>query len=148
MESTVLKLLPMQEHKNDTSNSSDLLLSNVFSDKTGTYLNGINLFLACFNYIPNLIEEEEIDCRKANKWFSETYHSAIKEFYYDKIYLRESKKAEYDDLFYFIYDDLIVNFDTNMSKVRFLFKKTDMDKVELVINQIKKVKKRKKNSKK
>ena len=61
MESTVLKLLPMQEHKNDTSNSSDLLLSNVFSDKTGTYLNGINLFLACFNYIPNLIEEEEID---------------------------------------------------------------------------------------
>lgn len=143
MESTVLKLLPMQEHKNDTSNSSDLLLSNVFSDKTGTYLNGINLFLACFNYIPNLIEEEEIDCRKANKWFSETYHSAIKEFYYDKIYLRESKKAEYDDLFYFIYDDLIVNFDTNMSKVRFLFKKTDIDKVELVINQIRKVKKRK-----
>jgi len=143
MESTVIKLLPLQEHKINTTNSSDILLSNVFSDRTGSYLNGMTLFLASFNYIPNLIEEEEIDCRKANKWFSETYHSAIKEFYFDKIYLRESKKAEYDDLFYFIYDDLIVNFDTNMSKVRFLFKKTDMDKVELVINQIKKVKKRK-----
>ena len=143
MESTVLKLLPLQEHKNDTSNSSDLLLSNVFSDKTGTYLNGINLFLASFNYIPNLIVEEDIDCRKANKWFSETYHSAIKEFYYDKIYLRESKKAEFDDLFYFIYDDLIVNFDTNTSRVRFLFKKTNIDKVETVINQIRVVKNRK-----
>ena len=71
MESTVIKLLPLQEHKINTTNSSDILLSNVFSDRTGSYLNGMTLFLASFNYIPNLIEEEEIDCRKANKWFSE-----------------------------------------------------------------------------
>ena len=45
-------------------------------------------------------------------------------------------------MFYFLFEDLIVNFDTNNSIVRFLFRNTELAKVEIVISQIKKFKKR------
>jgi len=107
--------------------SSRMKLSEVFSERKGSYLNEFNLFMAHFNAIPNFIHEINIDCRKANLWFIETYHSEILDWYYDKRYLERNKKAEYDDIFYFLYDDLIVDFDTNCSTVRFLFRKTDIE---------------------
>ncbi len=61
------------------------------------------------------------------------YTSEIKNCYYDKRYFNNSKKAEYDDIFYFLFDDLIVDFDTNNSIVRFLFRKTEIEKVEKII---------------
>ena len=48
-----------------------------------------------------------------------------------------------DDIFYLIDDDLIVDFDTNNTIVRFLFYKTDILKVEALIVEIKKFKIRK-----
>jgi hypothetical protein len=123
--------------------SSKVNLGEVFSERKGSYLNEFSLFLAHFNTIPNFIHEINIDCKKANTWFVEFYKGEIKHLYYDKRYFNRSKNPEYDDIFYILYDDLLVDFDTNQSIVRFLFHKTNIAKVETIISGIKKFKERK-----
>lgn len=123
--------------------TSKMDLGDVFAERNRSYLNEFNLFIAHFNSIPNFINETNINCKKGSKWFVENFKDEIKDFYFDKLYLRNSKSAEYDDIFYFIYEDLIVDFDTNNSTVRFLFRKTDISKVEALISRIKKFKERK-----
>jgi hypothetical protein len=101
-----------------------------------SYLNEFALFVAHFNTIPNLIHEINIDCRKANNWFAEKYNPEIKDFYYSKRYFNANNKAEIDDIFYFLHDDLIVYFDTDRSTVRFLYRKTELSVVEELIKSI------------
>ena len=122
--------------------SSRMNLSEVFADREDNYLNEFTLFLAHFNTIPNFINEIKIDCKKANLWFVDNFRTEIKDCYYNKIYFSKNKSAELDDIFYFLYEDLIVDFDTNCSIVRFLFRTTDITKIELIISGIKKFKKR------
>lgn len=120
-------------------------LSNIFIERRGSYINEFQLFISKFNSIPNFINEIEIDCKKANRWFSVQFKEEIKESHYSKLYMDGGKKAELDDIFYHLYDDLIVDFDTQNSKVRFLFKDTDINKIDAIIHGIKKFKERKKN---
>lgn len=117
-------------------------ITEVFSERAGSYINEYKLFVSCFNAIPNMIEESDINCRKANSWFVENYEQDITNMHFIKRYLPGSKKPEYDDIFYFLYEDLIVNFDTNCSEVRFLFRKTNIEKVETLIAKFKKYKRR------
>jgi hypothetical protein len=105
------------------------------------------LFLALFNSIPNFIHEINIDCKKADKWFLVKYKDEIKDLYFDKRYFNSNKNAEFDDIFYILFDDLIVDFDTNLSEARFLFRKTDISKVETLIGEIKKFRIRKEKRK-
>lgn len=143
MESKIINIRDVQTSSVEVEETSTKMnLSEVFAEKRNGYLNEFNLFVAYFNAIPNLINEIKIDCRKANRWFHETYQSEIRDCYYDKIYFGQYIKAELDDIFYILFDDLIVDFDTNNSKVRFLFRKTDIKIVESVISGIKKFKKR------
>ena len=123
--------------------TSKMNLSDVFADRKGSYLNEFTLFLAHFNTIPNFINERDIDCKKASKWFIETYKSEIKDWHYNKRYFAQNKTAEFDDIFYILYDDLIVDFDTNQSIVRFLFRKTSTLRVEAIISKIQKFRKKK-----
>src|SRR5450432_4019946 len=121
MESTITSFCQLQTHTIELEKtSSKMNLGEIFSEREEAYLNEFNLFLAHFNSIPNFINKKNIDCKKANKWFVENYKSEIKHFYFDKRYYNGSKQAEYDDLFYILYDDLMVDFDTNGSAVRFL----------------------------
>ncbi|WP_198170159.1 AAA family ATPase [Mucilaginibacter arboris] len=108
-------------------------LSEVFAPRRGSYLNEFTLFVAHFKAIPNFVHEINIDCKKANNWFLKHYISEIKNCYYDKRYLNNSKKANFDDIFYFLYDDLIVDFDATECIVRFLFRKTEISKIEKII---------------
>jgi len=124
-------------------NLNNRLLSKVFNDSHTTYLNEFALFLFNFNAIPNFIHEINIDCKKANQWFIRSFQEEIKDCYFDKRYFNRNKNADYDDIFYFLYDDLIVNFDTNCSSVKFLFRKTEINQVEEVIAGIKKFRERK-----
>lgn len=124
--------------------SSKMLLSQVFAEKSPlVYLNEFTLFVAHFNSIPNYIEEENIDCEGANRWLLNNYSSDIRDCYYNKRYLRNNKSAELDDIYYLLFDDLLIYFDTNCSDVRFLFRKTATSKIDAVIADIKKFKKRK-----
>lgn len=118
-------------------------ISEVFAERNGSYLNEFTLFLAYFNTIPNFINEINIDCRKANRWFIETYKNDIKGFHFDKRYFDSRKKAELDDIFYILDEDLIVDFDTNQSTVRFLFRKTSIEKVEEIISGVVKFREKK-----
>lgn len=127
--------------------SSKMPISEVFTDRKGSYLNEFTLFIAHFNSIPNFIHEVNIDCKKAINWFSENYKSEITNTYYNKRYFNGSNKAEIDDVFYFLYEDLIVDFDTNNSTIRFLFRKTELEQVESIIHCINKFKKIKQKEK-
>ncbi|MEO7172888.1 AAA family ATPase [Flavobacterium sp.] len=143
MESKAIKLNELQVNSVGLEKtSSKMNLSEVFAERKGSYLNEFTLFLAHFNEIPNFINEIKIDCEKANKWFAQAYRTEIKNHYFDKRYYNGSRKAELDDIFYILYDDLLVNFDTNCSIVRFLFRKTEIAKVETVIKGIKNFKER------
>jgi len=138
MESKTINLNDLKVNSFELEKTSlKMNLSEVFAERKGSYLNEFNLFLAHFNSIPNFIDEIIIDCEKANKWFAEAYRTEIKDHYFDKRYYDGSKTAELDDIFYILYDDLLVNFATNCSTVRFLFRKTEITKVEAVINGIK-----------
>ncbi|MCX6244699.1 MAG: AAA family ATPase [Bacteroidetes bacterium] len=127
--------------------TSKMSLGEVFSERKGCYLNEFNLFLAHFNCIPNFIHEVNIDCKRAKSWFSEKYKPEIRHHYFDKRYYNRSKNPEYDDVFYILYDDLIVYMDTNQSVVRFLFQHTDIKKVEEVIQGVRKFREKKARSK-
>jgi hypothetical protein len=127
--------------------SSRIELGNVFTDRSCEYLNELHLFMAHFNTIPNIISEKNIDCKKAGNWLRETFKNEIKDWYFNKRYFDENKKCEFDDVFYFLSPDLLVNFDTNSSMVRFLFKKTSISKVEEIISCLKKFRKRKQRRK-
>ena len=144
MESKAINLNELQAYAiGIEKTSSKMTLSEVFAERKGSYLNEFTLFLAHFNAIPNFINEIKIDCKKANIWFAEAYKTEIKDLYFDKRYYNGSKRAELDDIFYILYDDLLVDFDTNCSTVRFLFRKTEITKVETIINGIKNFKERK-----
>ena len=118
-------------------------LAQVFEPRQSSYLNELTLFTTLFNSIPNFIHEKNINCKKASNWFSDTYKAEIKDCFYDKIYYDRNKKAELDDLFYVVYDDLLIDFDTQNSIVRFLFRNTGIQKVEGIISEIRKFKNRK-----
>lgn len=129
-----------------TQTSVKMSISNVFDERRG-YLNEFMLFMVHFNSIPNFVSEIDIDCQKANLWFSEKYKDEIKDVYYNKRYFNRNKNAELDDIFYFLHEDLIVDFDTNTSIVRFLYRKTQLSMVEDIIHAIKKFRKRKQKEK-
>lgn len=144
MKSQKINLEQFQSRMSAIENTSNKInLGAVFSEKTGCYLNEFSFFLARFNDIPNFIHEINISCKKANAWFVEAYKEEIKDVHFDKRYFNRSKNPEYDDIFYILYDDLIVDFDTNQSVVRFLFRKTDISKVDGVIKGIRRFKERK-----
>ncbi len=127
-------------------NTSKMVLSEIYSDRTND-INEFKLYLAHFNYIPNATHEINIDCQKAHNWFLSEYEGSIKNSYFIKRYFNQSKSAQYDDIFYFIDDDLIVDFDTQQSIVRFLFRKTDVNKVDQLSKSIRRFKKRKQRTK-
>jgi hypothetical protein len=143
----MLKAIALKNFKNEAfdlqKTSSKMNLSQVFNDRNGTYLNELTLFMAHFDAIPNSIVEINISCKKAINCFIEAYKSEIRDFYFDKIYLgKRNRDAEYDNLFYFLYEDLLVKFDTCGSEVIFLFRKTEIEKVENVISDIRRFRKR------
>lgn len=115
--------------------TSKMSLGHVFAER-GCYLNELTLFIAHFNAIPNLISEERIDCKRANVWFVEKYHKEIRKHYFMKRNIDRSGVSQLDDIFYILSDDLIVDFDTNCSTVRFLFSKTEISEVEAIISEI------------
>ena len=124
--------------------SSNICVSNVFAEREASYLNEFNMYLAYFNRVPNFIHEIDINCKKADEWFYTNYKEEIKDHYFARRYInRLSKSAALDDIFYFLFDDLIVDFDTNQSIVRFLFRETNIERVEAIIKGVKKFKIRK-----
>ncbi len=122
---------------------SQLPLTALFHGHRNDYLNEMALFAAHFNAIPNIISEIKIDCKKAVPWFANAYKEAITDNHYCKRYLdEEDKEPRLDDVFYTLYEDLLVDFDTHNSIVRFLFRRTPLHQVEAVIAALRKFRRR------
>ena len=129
------------------SNNATLLgLTGVFDNSSDSFEEH-KLFIAKFNTIPNCIHEDNIDCKKANQWLTTTHQSEIVDFHYIKRRFNGSKTAVFDDLYYVLYDDLLVYFNTNASEVTFQFRKTDVALVEAVVKGVTACRKRKKQQK-
>ena len=127
-------------------NSSNNSLANVFSERHYHYLNQFHLFMTYFNQIPNSVCYEEVDCTKANNWIKKLFNSEIKNCYYDRHYFILNNLSAYAAIYYFLFEDLLVHIDFDHHQVTFLFKKTEVIKIEELMNGIKKFKiKSKKN---
>jgi len=145
MKKVELNLQKFQTNKFDlTQTTEKIKLSEVFRLNNATEICHSKLFVAHFNKIPNYLCEIDINCKKAHIWFVENYEKDIADVYYNKRYFRNNKNAEYEDIFYFLFEDLIVNFDMNQSIIRLLFRRTAISKIDSIVSELKKFKKRKK----
>ena len=118
-------------------------LPNEVFGEYGHYLNVHTLFLSYFNAIPNFTHEIKIDCPKAIKWLLETYPADIKDCHFDKRYMEDSKESLLHSIYFLLYEDLIIEFSLTSHVAFFLFRLTDVDKVQSIINSIKQFKKKK-----
>ena len=125
---------------NKTTNK--ISLQEVYKSNNASEISHTKLFVAHFNKIPNYFVEIDINCKKAHNWFTENYKKEIVDVYYNKRYFHKNKNAEYEDVFYFLFEDLIVYFDMQQLTVRLLFKQTDILKVNRIVEGIKKFKTR------
>ena len=118
-------------------------LAHVFDPRVGSY-NEFTMFIGHFNHIPNIILEGGIDCKRSIKWFADTYKDEIVESYFNKrTWDNNNRESKADDMIYFLYEDLLVYFDSNNLSVRFLFKQTEISKVEAIVIKVKKFRKAK-----
>lgn len=141
MEVTMEQLSKLQKREStldETSNKTSL--GDVLSERSKTNINEFHLFLTYYNTIPNFDYVKDIDCRKANALFLENKKDEINDCNYIKRYLSKNKVPELDDLYYFLYDDLLVNFDISREEVRFLYRNTSVIMIEALIERIRKFK--------
>ncbi|HSI77262.1 MAG TPA: AAA family ATPase [Lunatimonas sp.] len=120
--------------------------SDVFTFRRGTYLNEFYLYLTKLQKIPNCIEEENVRVKKAHEWFKETYKDQIQDFNFNKRRDNHKKNSVFEDVFYFLWDDLIVNFDFESGSVRLLFKDTSDAKVNELVNELSQFRKKTKSA--
>ncbi|MBN2836164.1 MAG: AAA family ATPase [Candidatus Delongbacteria bacterium] len=111
-----------------------------------SYINDLVLYPYIFNELPIVIEEVNIDCKRASKWFSDAYSEEIKDSYFNKILYSNNKETEIDDLIYVLENNLMVKFDTQQNKVRFLYKSSDPKTIEIMVGKVRKYKKEKESS--
>jgi hypothetical protein len=139
--------LTLQQLQSNTGNPSKttatMELSMVFKSRQDNEYNEFNIYLSHFGTIPNFTHIRDVDCKRANEWFLGKFATAIKDNYFVKRQAGGNKQAELDDIFYFLEEDLLINFDTNKGVVRFLFRKTPYAQVESILNHLQRFKTKK-----
>ena len=125
------------ERFSDLDVNHTMEISRVFEGRCA--ISETNLYMTRFRRIPNQIELDDIDCKKAGDWFMQTYQDKIIDCNYTKSY-EKRKGIVFDEVFCFLYDDLLVYLNDNLSEVKFLYRKTDNILVDKIVNEIKKFK--------
>src|SRR5690554_1275185 len=125
------------QQKSVYSSEKQLPLNHFDIFNSYSYVDECNLFTALFNYIPNVIQVESINSKKAVKWFEQNYGSEIKNHYFKKEI--NTSKIKISNAFYVLYEDLVVCFN-NDNEVQFLYRKTDNQKVEKIAMEVSKFK--------
>ncbi len=111
-----------------------------------SYISEKILYPFLFKEIPIIIEEDDIDCKRASKWFSDAYSDEIYDSYFNKILHSNNSETEIDDLIFVLKNEVMVKFDTQQNKVRFLYKNSDPKTIENMIGKVRKYKKEKQSS--
>ena len=118
-------------------------LFKVFGEKKyGEYIDSIaTLFFSYFHTIPSQIREDEINCDKALDWLLKTHKEEIRECIYDKSNMGSSTKpSTMSSIYFFLFEDLILEMDFGHETIGLVYKKTDLKKVEELNNDINKFK--------
>lgn len=126
--------------KNSTSKTP---ASDIFKHSYNAYLQENLAYAGLFQEIPNIILIVGIDCDKARNWLLETHQKDIKNYYFYQKYFSKNRKSTIEESYCILYDDLMVYFDKDSSRIKFLFNKTDRLKVEAIIDTCRSFVKRK-----
>lgn len=119
MQTNTLTLSPTIDRTFERAKTAaKMTISEVFAERKASCLNQFTSFVAHFNSIPNEMRKNNIDCKRANKWFRETYECEIKHHYFIKRHFNGSKQAAIEEIFYILFNDLIVAFDINKQPKR------------------------------
>lgn len=121
-------------------------LLEIFGDRQRTFIDELKLFGAYYKSIPNLIELGNINCEKAKTNFEQHYFNDINNILFTKNTYKKNNKLEFEELFYFLFEDLIINFDMPNSRVILLYRKTSNSVTEEIIKIISQFKVRKRSS--
>ena len=137
-------------------------VANVFTDNDA--LDAGNLFVSRFRRIPNWFQLASINCEKANEWLIQNYQDSIADCFYTKRNHNHNKIRKHkesisvpfncpnntylDDVYYFLFDDLLVYLNHNQSEAKFLYRKTDNALVDRIVSEISKFKKKERSRKK
>ena len=102
------------------------------------YMNNsdLNLYYTYFSRIPNCIRLDSIDCKKAMDWFEKNYQDVITDCCYTKRGFKR-KKINFEEVYLFLFDDLLVYLNHFESIVRVLFRKTDHALVDKIVHEMK-----------
>jgi len=121
-------------------------ISDIYSKNRFNEIDEFKMYLAHFNTVPIYFKLDEIDCEQYHQDFINVYEEEILNVYYNKKKFRSIQKEEsYEDVFYFLFEDLLVNFDFNQEEVRLLFRKTNIGKVDKIYNSAKSYRLKKQN---
>jgi hypothetical protein len=130
-------LPPLSETANRVS--ADIAYSGMFMDS----INPTGLFLARFHRIPNMAHEKRINCTKAFAWLRENYGHELKDLHYSKLVRgNHQRNRKLEDIFVYLFEDLLIWFDFSGDEIRFLFRDTSPGRVEEMVKGVKKFRKR------
>ncbi len=140
-----LNIEQLQRNSFDVGDTSAKMpISDVFtSSNYHSPHEDFQMFVAHFNTLPNLIELSWIDCDKATKWLAKTFQHEIKDMYYSA-HNTYSKHIVVENVFYFLFDDLLLSFNCTWSKVRLLYRNTPYSQIMEFTDMLHKFKQRQK----
>ncbi|GGC41545.1 hypothetical protein GCM10011386_37090 [Parapedobacter defluvii] len=105
-------------------------------------INPAALYATYFNTIPNVITLGVICCEKAQLWLVDAFKQDINDAYFTKRPMKQESKLEYDDVYYIIYNDILIYFDTKGNEALLLFRHTPMETIDRIVDGVKKFKRR------
>jgi hypothetical protein len=143
---------------------TDLEFRNTINLDSALFNNGNDslytkgLYISRFCRIPNWIHLDEIDCYKVNEWFVQNYQDRIT----DCNFIKRNKMrpgvigghsgkgggVHFDDVYYYLFEDMLVYLNHNQSEAKILYRKTDSALVDKLVDEIRKFKKRKQYTRK
>lgn len=122
-------------------NTSDL--SAVFLGNGEHYINFRLLFTALFHEIPNNIRLDNMDCEKSKQWFEHNYKSEIKNKIFSGKKLEPNKPTQIIEWYYIFSDSLMISFHMKENIMRLLFKSSNEQKINELLDGLIKFKKKK-----
>lgn len=138
-----LELTNLENYQKELVKIDNKDLSVVFLGNENHYLNFWVLYTSLFQKIPNNIRLDGIDGEKACQCLEENFASEIIEKIVSGKKEKPSEKLNIFETYYILSDELILAFEMKQNIVRLLFKSSDEEKINELIAQISKFKKRK-----
>lgn len=112
-----------KQPQNPSARAIDQMFASAGQDQWTDYLYFIKYYISVFGYIPDVIELQGIDVKRASAWFFENHPNITDRHNY--ITYSSSNKVRCEEDYAFIHADLMLHFDGHGTKVHLLFKQTD-----------------------